>query len=277
VADSRVKCDNSDLKEAVRDLRDSGYTNDEISNQIGVRIDSCLYRDHKMSPESFEKLSEIASKDINHKLVFDDRYNSKEIPGLCKNTNLAELCGIILGDGHIQHRSRRNNSRNTSTYFISITLNQEEEEIIKNSENLLEDLTSLGAKKYEKEGNCVRIVIHSKDAVEKFQEIGLRTGHKTENQVSVPKWIKKSNKFYRRCLKGLIDTDGSIYKDKREDKYYKRIMFKNYSKPLLQDFKEMCSALDIKTVKGGPQQVQISRKDIEKFIRIVDPIKAQRC
>ena len=276
MAASRVKCHKSDLKAAVEDLRNSGYTNTDISDEIGVRIDSCLYRGHKMSLESFEKLLELVDRKINHELASDDRFNSKEIPNLTRNGDLAELCGLILGDGHIQHRSEQNKSRNTSTYFISITLNEEEQKIIRNSENLLEKVTGLEAKTYEKQGNCVRIVIHSKDAVEKFQKIGLKPGHKTENQVSVPNWLKKSEEFCRRCVKGLIDTDGSIYNDKREDRVYKRIIFKNYSEPLLLDFKEMCSKLDIDTVNGGPHQVHVSRKDVEKFIKIVDPIKAQK-
>ncbi|QGA80083.1 LAGLIDADG family homing endonuclease [Candidatus Nanohalobium constans] len=274
MAASRVKCDNSDLKAAVEDLRNSGYTNAKISDEIGTRIDSCLYRDHKMSLESFEKLLEIADREINHELVSDDRYGSKEIANFTKNGDLAELCGLILGDGHIQYRSRRNNSRNTSTYFVSITLNKDEEEIIENSGNLLEEVTGLEAKTYKKQGNCVRIVIHSKDAVEKFQEIGLEPGHKTEKQVSIPNWIKKSEKFCRRCVKGLIDTDGSIYNDKRKNRCYKRIIFKNYSEPLLEDFREMCLTLNIKTVDGGPHQVQVSMKDIDKFIKTVNPIKA---
>lgn len=69
----RVKCEDSDLKSAVKSLRDSWYTNSKISDEIGVRIDSCLYRGHKMSLESFEKLSAITDEKIRHQLVPDDR------------------------------------------------------------------------------------------------------------------------------------------------------------------------------------------------------------
>lgn len=272
----RVKCDSSDLKSAVKNLRSSGYTNKSISEEIGTRIDSCLYRGHKMSLESFENLIEMSNTQIDHQIVDDDRYNTKNIPKLSPEGKLAELFGIILGDGHIQNRSRKNNKRDSSTYFISITLNKKEVEIISRSESLLEETTNLETKTYEKEGNCVRVVVHSKDAVEKFQEMGLEAGHKTKNQVSVPRWIKRSEEFSKKCLKGLIDTDGAIYKDQREKTYYTRVQFKNYSQPLLRDFKQMCNNVGIETVKGGSKQVQISRRHVEKFIQKISPIKANK-
>jgi intein/homing endonuclease len=271
----RVNCDESDLKSAVRDLRSSGYTNESISKEIGTRIDSCIYRGHKMSLESFDKLLEISDMHIDHQIVADNRYNARNIPELSPNKQLSELFGIILGDGHMQNRSKKGHKTGTTTYFISITLNEEEDEIIDRSEYLLEEITNLDVKRYEKQGKCVRLVIHSKDAVEKFQEMGLEAGDKIENQVSVPRWIKQSEEFCRRCLKGLIDTDGCIYKDQRKNTYYERVQFKNYSEPLLKDFRRMCSYLGIRTVKGGPKQIQISRKHVVKFIRTIDPIKAR--
>ncbi len=182
-----------------------------------------------MSLESFNKLLEISDTHIDHQIVADDRYNAENIPKLPPNKQLSELFGIILGDGHIQNRSKTGHKTDTTTYFISITLNEEEDEIIDRSEYLLEEITDLDVKRYEKQGKCVRLVIHSKDAVEKFQEMGLEAGDKIENQVSVPRWIKQSEEFCRRCLKGLIDTDGCIYKDQRKNTYYERVQFKNYS------------------------------------------------
>ena len=189
---------------------------------------------------------------------------------------MAELSGILLGDGHIQSRCTKNETRDISTYFISITLNKKEKEIISNSRDLIKEVTGLKVKKYEKKGDCLRLVIHSKDAVQKFQEFGLKAGDKLENQVSAPEWIKESKKLSAKCLRGLIDTDGSIYKDKRQNTSYKRIQFSNCSKPLLEDFKEMCRLLGIKTVRGGSKQIQVSREDVEKFIEEIKPIKAQR-
>ena len=96
--------------------------------------------------------------------------------------------------------------------------------------------------------------------------MGLEVGHKTRNQVSVPGWIKKSEEFSEKCLKGLIDTNGAIYKDQRENTYYTRVQFKNYSELLLRDFKRICNKVGIETVKAVQKQVQISRKHVGKFI-----------
>ncbi|MFB6192920.1 MAG: LAGLIDADG family homing endonuclease, partial [Candidatus Nanohaloarchaea archaeon] len=256
------------------DLREEGFTNETISDRIDARIDSYLYNDYKMSIDSFEKLIELYGSEIEHELVPDQRFNQKQLPPIEKSIDLAELFGIILGDGHVQFRSEKNKDRNTSTYFISITLNEKEKELIKHSKDLSQSITSLEPKEYTKSGRCVRIVLHSKDLVTRFVELGLKAGNKKENQVHVPEWIKEEKKFCRACVRGLIDTDGAIYQDQRGDKSYTRVQFKNYSEPLLEDFKQMCEKLDIKTVKGGPHQIQISRHDIEKFIKTIQPTKA---
>lgn len=267
MAGYRVNVDRKILKEKVKELRRAGHTNKTISNKIGVRIDSYLYNDYKISVESFEKLTELCESEIEHELVPDKRFNQTKLPKIEKSTDLAELFCVILGDSHIQFRSKKNEDRDTSTYFISITLNEKEMEMIKHTKSLSQNITGLEPKVYKKHGRCVRIVLHSKELVQKFVDLGLAIGNKKENQVKVPKWIKEDNDFSRACLRGLIDTDGAIYQDQRENKSYTRVQFKNYSEPLLEDFRQMCEKLNIPPVKGGPHQVQISQHDIGKFMK----------
>ncbi|MBY8986503.1 MAG: LAGLIDADG family homing endonuclease [Candidatus Lokiarchaeota archaeon] len=51
--------------------------------------------------------------------------------------------------------------------------------------------------------------------------------------------ILKFKKFVKRCLKGLIDTDGTIYVQKKDKSFV--IEFVNVSKPLVKNFKDLCS------------------------------------
>ena len=89
-----------------------------------------------------------------------------------------------------------------------------------------------------------------------------KTGDKVKNQVYVPLWIKKEKvwikynqlewiskikPFVIACLRGLTDTDGSIYVDR-----FNKIIgigFKNASLRLVKDFKSMCESLYIRTGK----------------------------
>lgn len=271
----KISVDKGELDEVIRELRDKGMTNRDISEEIGVRIDSYLYNDYNLSRKAFENLLDLYGAEISHKEVFSRENNVTLIPELKINKDLAELFGMILGDGHLQQRSKRTKERNCSTYYLEITLHNNEKKIIKRTEELLREITEIEPKKYDGEGNCIRVVIHSKDAVQKLIDLNLEPGNKKKNQVKVPKWIKEDKDFCRECIKGLIDTDGSIYQDKRENTSYTRVQFSNHSENLLKDFKEMCIRLGFRTVKGGPHQIQVSRSDVSKFIEEIKPIKGQ--
>jgi intein/homing endonuclease len=274
----RVQIEQKELENAVNKLRDRGYTNSQISKEIGARIDSYLYNGYRMSEESLKRLEEIYGEKIKHEIEEPNsggNYRKHEITALKKNTKLAELFGIILGDGHLQEHQDKNKERYKGSYFVEITLNEGEKELINRTKSLLRDITKIEPKEYNKSGKAIRIVVHSKELVKKFKNLGLESGNKKENQVSVPKWIKEDKEFSKSCLKGLIDTDGSIYQDSRNNKSYLRIQFKNHSIPLLNDFSKMAENLDVKTVKGGEYQLQISRSSINKFIHQVEPIKAK--
>jgi len=55
----------------------------------------------------------------------------------------------------------------------------------------------------------------------------------------VPDWILNDLEYTSHCLKGLFQTDGSIYKDRE----YVMVNFTNLIKPLIDDVFNMMSAL----------------------------------
>ncbi|MFO7797870.1 MAG: LAGLIDADG family homing endonuclease [Promethearchaeati archaeon] len=183
---------------------------------------------------------------------------------------LAEIIGIALGDGSIP----RNKSR------IRITLNKSEEpQYTRKVYKLLFDVLGKKPTIYEpKDANAIKLTVSGKTIVEKLIKKGLQPGDKKVNQVKVPDWIKMNNNFVKNCLRGLTDTDGSIHVHKS----YKRIRvgFKNASKPLMKDFKEMCEILNIQTGSIFPSKGQDtyqlhieSKKQVVKFINKVEPRK----
>lgn len=141
---------------------------------------------------------------------------------------LAELVGVLLGDGHIGKAQ------------WSITLNDKTDKtyasyVIKLIAKLFSFTPSVLHRK-----NIHVLVIYGggQRSIAYFQKLGLRVGNKVKQQVGVPEWIKKNKSYTKECLRGLIETDGGIFKHKyvvNGKKYtYTKLCFSNRSIPLLQ-------------------------------------------
>lgn len=151
---------------------------------------------------------------------------SFQTPGEFTN-ELAEFVGIMLGDGGMTY------------YQCTVTLNGEaDKEYIKFVLNLMQSLFRHKPKLVKrKDSKAVVIYFYGIRLIQYLTKIGLKTGNKVRQQVSVPKWISESNNHRMHCLRGLMDTDGGIFPHRyvsngKKYKYYK-LCFKNQSKPLI--------------------------------------------
>lgn len=273
----RVSVTREKLDEVRIELKaDKGLTCQDISDEIGVNFKNKIYNGITFKPKVFKNLEALMGKEIAHKVV--DHRNGvayeKRVAELSENEDLAELFGMILGDGSIRDFSSKKENKYVTVYLLSFTFHQDEKEIIERAKNLVETCTGREPSfQNRKNTKAIDLRLYSKDLVELLEEKGLKSGNKTDNQVGVPGWIKQEDKYMRRCLRGLIDTDGTIYERVPGDTV---IQFKNASKPLLADFDEMCGALGIRCSKGGYRTVQVAANDeIDKFIRLIQPIKAR--
>lgn len=88
-----------------------------------------------------------------------------------------------------------------------------------------------------------------------------KVGSKYSQKVSIPEWIKKNKIYTKECLKGLLQTDGSIYNDRG----YKMINFVNTVPNLSYDVFKLISTLGYK-----PNLYKISQKNgkIKHTIRL---------
>lgn len=146
------------------------------------------------------------------------------------SNNLAELVGIILGDGGI------------TDYQLKISLNKETEpEYIELVTHLIKKIFGELPKKYyfhaRKEKVC-DICIGGAELIKFLKKIGLEKGSKVLRQAGVPEWIIKNKKYSLLCLRGLIDTDGAVYYHHHTTKgspcFNVGLTFTNHSKPLLE-------------------------------------------
>lgn len=98
-------------------------------------------------------------------------------------------------------------------------------------------------------------------------------GSKYAQRVRVPEWIKPSREYSTHCLRGLLETDGSVYSDRG----YLMVMFVAAIPTLAQDVFDMVSNLGFTPhfytfSTAGPRRstyhVRLS-KHVEEFLRVV--------
>ncbi len=188
-----------------------------------------------------------------------------------ENERLAELIGIILGDGNLFDNGRH--------YVLGISLNYvRDAEYVNYVRDLIKNVFNIDPKlNYRKQSHQVEIRVFRKEVVFALVSKGLKTGDKIRNQIGVPEWILNNRTYVLACLRGLIDTDGSIFLNKHNKII--GINFKNTSIPLITDFKIMCQKLGIKTSvitrneklrKGYKISIQ-SKNEVAKFLYTLKP------
>lgn len=141
---------------------------------------------------------------------------------------LAEFVGILLGDGCITRNqiAITFNSKDEKGYFLFVA------ELVRK----LFDVP-FGTHR-DKNFSAVDLMISRTGLIDFLvQSIGLKRGNKVRQQVDIPSWIKENNKFFTACVRGLVDTDGTVfvhsYKVKNKIYHYKKLAFSNQSKPLI--------------------------------------------
>lgn len=275
--ETRFSVDSTDLLAVYEKLKSEGYTLDDISEEIGSDFRNYLYKGTTFSKNRLKRLESIYGEKIDSKArLFVNGAGEKRRITLTKEEKLAELVGVILGDGHIDKHSRDRGDRFVSSYYLSVTLNSSEEELREHVIDLIKSCVGRQPKVEKVKGaNAVNLKLYGREVVEALEHVGLVAGNKVEKQVSVPSWIKESQQFKKACLRGLVDTDGSVYR-RSQDGYWV-VHFKNRSRPLLDDFVEMCEDLGINASKAGHTARQVaSQQQVKNFIRDIDPIKGRK-
>lgn len=104
-------------------------------------------------------------------------------------------------------------------------------------------------------------------------------GSKIKQKISVPKWIKNNKKYTKKCLKGLFETDGSVYLDRK----YLMVNFTTAIPELSRDVMEMILKngfrpnLQFHRTKNGKIKYTIRiSKNAGEFIKLVGIEKNKR-
>ena len=176
----------------------------------------------------------------------------------------AYLIGIALGDGNLSNpNGRATRLRITCDKKYPILLNR-----IKTSLEKLLPQNKVAIVNYN---NYVDISCYS-NYWENLIGWKAKGGSKIKQLVKIPKWVKDNKEYSVQCLKGLMETDGSIYMDRN----YMMVNFVTYIPTLANDVIEIIKKLNfkpnlqkLKLRSHIKHTVRIS-KDAPKFIKLVN-------
>jgi len=225
----------------------------------------------KLSQENFDKYIINKINDNWGRVKGGKIANFREPKLLIKNPSieLAELIGIILGDGSIWTRSG-------GYYYLVICGDSEKDKdyLLNYVKPLFENL--FNKKMYSrthKTNKELFITIGNKDVVHTLNHFGLPSGNKKINNVKIPSWIFKSEEYLKACIRGLIDTDGSVCPITGRD--YPYIWFTSNIENLRDTFKMAMEKLGFKTSKWNIRETRgadtyIGNKEhINKYIQTI--------
>lgn len=155
---------------------------------------------------------------------------------------LAEFVGILMGDGGM------------SKYQLIVTLHaHDDKEYGLFVADLIEKLFSVPVSILpRKDVQATDHVVSRKELVEFcVNDLGLRIGNKLSMPLTIPSWIKANKQFTKACVRGLFDTDGSVYPHSylvKGKKYvYKKICFTSASPQLVKEVVEFLEGEGITT------------------------------
>ena len=179
---------------------------------------------------------------------------------------LAYIVGAAIGDGNLSNP----NGRATR---LRITCDIKYQNIIKRMRAAIRKIfPDNKVSLVKRKENCLDISCYSN----KWENLlGWKAfgGSKYNQNVSVPKWIKKKRNFSIACLRGLLETDGSIYIDRG----YKMVNFTTIIPTLATDTMTMIGNLGFEAHiykipsknKKARYNIRIS-KNTDKFIKLIN-------
>ena len=158
------------------------------------------------------------------------------------NKEICEYAGALIGDGYLGIYGKKHNA-----HTIGLSGNQKLDEdyyknylipLIKRNFNFVNPLLI-----YRKDENTIVLKIHSKRLLNFLtNKLNFTLGKKAYN-IKIPKVILKNKEFLYATIKGIFDTDGCVFFDKRKiyKKPYPRITLQIASVPLLEQLEKILS------------------------------------
>ena len=180
-------------------------------------------------------------------------------PPFEKSGDLAELIGVVLGDGNIGKFPR--------TECLTISSNSNNHGFIKRYSRLIAKLFNKQPhiSRVAEFKNCTRIRIYQKDISKRLE---IPSGKRGEIKIEIPEWILNNKRYLKRYLRGLYEAEGSFCVHKPTYTY--KFLFSNRNESLLECVYQALKILGFHPHKS-PGKIQISKR--EEVYKIKDLLK----
>ena len=163
-------------------------------------------------------------------LLTSHSHNILKIKTPRHNRNLAEFLGILFGDGSSYRREIVKKIRDYQIRIAGHSSN-DKDYLINFVKPLAKDLFGIEGKihpHYNEDINCLYLKLNGKLLSYFLENIGFPPGNKIKNRLVIPNWIKTDTSYLTAFLRGLVDTDGSIYRMSNKDPQLIRLAIKNF-------------------------------------------------
>ena len=177
---------------------------------------------------------------------------------LTKNADLAELVGVVLGDGHLHKHDRCDSLR--------IVGDARKMGFVTRSARLVHLVFGKQPKVAKrKASNGVNITFYEKNI---SKRLNIPTGARARYEFNLPLWIEKSRNNKIRFLRGLYEAEGTLCHSPAT--YTHKFIFTNMNLHLLELVARLVRELGF-TVSVSANKVQVSRKDeVQKLADLIE-------
>ncbi len=202
---------------------------------------------------SLDKIKNISCGRTSFTSLFKDRDQYRISPKRSKG--LAELIGIVLGDGNIFQFDR--------CQRLTISCNGSYGQYIKHISQLIRIIFKKEPSVIKRSKvNCADVCLYMQDI---DKALGLPIGNKLKNSVKIPEWIFKKKEYLIKCLKGLFETDGHYALNKKF--YVEYIQFCNKSESLKESVIKALKSLGYSPQMGNLYVRLAKRIQVRQFIK----------
>jgi hypothetical protein len=206
-------------------------------------------------------IEKIKPLQIKYSEVEKSKYVKKNINKIKMDEDLAEIFGVLNGDGHLSN----------TNYEICVVGNLNEEEYYFHLKKLFE--RKFGTPfTLRREKSAFKLRCYSKEISNLLhKEYGFIKGSKI-NRLKIPKKALISNKISRAYIRGLFDTDGGFLIRREKDPM---IHITSATPGYLNEVKRLLEKLGFIIAKGT-QKIFIYRKeDVNKFFKEIKPANSK--
>lgn len=181
-----------------------------------------------------------------------------------RSAALAEFLGAMMGDGHV--------GAYQATLTTNATTDLAHARHIRRLAQVLFDIRP--SLVMRSAANACVVIMSSVELCDFLERQGLPRGSKLRIGVRIPPWIPKNPAFSRACIRGLFDTDGSVYLDRHmiKGRSYAHVglVFTNREPNILRFFSDALEGTGFNPTQTSRYAVFLRRaKEIDRYFELV--------